>query len=84
MIVLFADKKSGGCVLEIIPIRMTSEELKKLASRTKVVINLIGPYSLYSAPIVEACAKNGTHYLDMYVYINAHRDIYLLSTGQKR
>ena len=28
------------------------------------MINTVGPYHLYSSPVVEACAKNGTHYLD--------------------
>ncbi|KAI5296996.1 hypothetical protein KEM56_005164, partial [Ascosphaera pollenicola] len=51
---------------EIIPVRMTpAEELKKLVVRAKVVVNLVGPYALHSGPIVEACAKNGTHYLDI-------------------
>ncbi|KAI5291680.1 hypothetical protein KEM54_001876 [Ascosphaera aggregata] len=55
------DRKIPG----IIPVRMNTEELKKLACKTRILINLIGPYSLYSAPIVEACAKNGTHYVDI-------------------
>lgn len=29
------------------------------------MINAVGPYHLYSSPVVEACAKNGTHYLDV-------------------
>lgn len=29
------------------------------------MINTVGPYHLYSSPVVEACAKNGTHYLDV-------------------
>lgn len=33
--------------------------------KTRLLINTIGPYHLYSSPIVEACAKNGTHYLDV-------------------
>ena len=33
--------------------------------KTRVLINTIGPYHLYSSPVVEACAKNGTHYLDV-------------------
>ena len=33
--------------------------------KTRVLINTVGPYHLYSSPVVEACAKNGTHYLDV-------------------
>lgn len=33
--------------------------------KTQLLINTIGPYHLYSSPVVEACAKNGTHYLDV-------------------
>ena len=32
--------------------------------KTRVLINTVGPYHLYSSPVVEACARNGTHYLD--------------------
>ena len=34
-------------------------------NKTRLLINTIGPYHLYSSPVVEACAKNGTHYLDV-------------------
>ena len=39
-------------------------DLQSLARKTKILINAVGPYHLYSSPVVEACAKNGTHYLD--------------------
>ena len=39
-------------------------ELEVLVRRTKVLINAIGPYYLYGKAVIEACAKNGTHYLD--------------------
>ena len=29
------------------------------------MLNTIGPYHLYSTPVVESCARNGTHYLDV-------------------
>ena len=29
------------------------------------MINTIGPYYLYGSPVVEVCANNGTHYLDV-------------------
>lgn len=41
------------------------QDLDILTRKTKVLINTVGPYYLYSTPVVEACAKNGTHYLDV-------------------
>lgn len=41
------------------------QDLDALTSKTKILINTVGPYYLYSTPVVEACAKNGTHYLDV-------------------
>ena len=38
--------------------------LKKICQKTKVLINTIGPYHLYSTPVVQACALVGTHYVD--------------------
>ena len=40
-------------------------DLDNLVKKTRVLINTVGPYHLYSSPVVEACAKNGTHYLDV-------------------
>ncbi|KAI9785093.1 MAG: hypothetical protein M1816_000504 [Peltula sp. TS41687] len=40
-------------------------DLDALAKKTKVIITMVGPYALYGAPVVEACAKNGTHYFDV-------------------
>ena len=39
--------------------------MNALVKRARVLINTIGPYYLYSTPVVEACARNGTHYLDV-------------------
>ncbi|KZF21533.1 hypothetical protein L228DRAFT_283684 [Xylona heveae TC161] len=41
------------------------EDLDSLARKTKLVINTVGPYHIYGTPVVEACAINGTHYLDV-------------------
>ncbi|KAL2851601.1 Saccharopine dehydrogenase-domain-containing protein [Aspergillus pseudoustus] len=49
---------------EILTVQLNITELKSLAERTKVLINAVGPYHLYSTPVVEACALTGTHYLD--------------------
>jgi short subunit dehydrogenase-like uncharacterized protein len=47
------------------PAQLNVDELTALAKRTKIILNCIGPYILYSIPVVEACAKTGTHYLDV-------------------
>ena len=39
-------------------------EIDVLTKKTKVLINVVGPYCLYATPVVEACAQNGTHYID--------------------
>ena len=40
-------------------------DLNTLARKTRLLINTVGPYHIHSSPVVEACAKNGTHYLDV-------------------
>ena len=44
---------------------LNADDLNGLTRKTVVLINTVGPYHLYSSPVVEACAKNGTHYLDV-------------------
>ncbi len=39
--------------------------LSAMASRTRVVLNAVGPYSLYGRPVIEACVDAGTHYADL-------------------
>ena len=39
--------------------------LAKLAEQAKVVCTTVGPYAKYGLPLVEACAKAGTHYCDL-------------------
>jgi short subunit dehydrogenase-like uncharacterized protein len=41
------------------------ESLAKMASRAKVVLNLVGPYTLYGAPVIKACVENGASYADL-------------------
>eukprot|EP00029_Vermamoeba_vermiformis_P000780 TRINITY_DN10971_c0_g1_i1.p1 TRINITY_DN10971_c0_g1~~TRINITY_DN10971_c0_g1_i1.p1 ORF type:complete len:417 (+),score=94.67 TRINITY_DN10971_c0_g1_i1:134-1384(+) len=31
----------------------------------KVVINTVGPYTLYGQPVIDACVRFGTHYVDL-------------------
>jgi short subunit dehydrogenase-like uncharacterized protein len=39
--------------------------LAVMAARARVVLNLVGPYTLYGRPVIEACVASGTHYADL-------------------
>jgi len=39
--------------------------LLEMASRTRVVLNLVGPYTRYGWPVIEACVAGGAHYADL-------------------
>jgi short subunit dehydrogenase-like uncharacterized protein len=36
-----------------------------MASRSRVVLDLVGPYTLYGRPVIEACVAGGAHYVDL-------------------
>ncbi len=46
------------------------KQVNKLIERNDVVCNFVGPYAKYAHNIVESCAKNGVHYLDITGEIN--------------
>jgi short subunit dehydrogenase-like uncharacterized protein len=39
--------------------------LAAMASRARVILDLVGPYTLYGEPVIEACVANGSHYVDL-------------------
>lgn len=39
--------------------------LTAMAARTRVVLDLVGPYTLYGGPVIEACVAGGAHYVDL-------------------
>lgn len=39
--------------------------LAAMASRARVVLDLVGPYTRYGRPVIEACVAAGTHYVDL-------------------
>ena len=41
------------------------ESLRAMAARAKAVVNLVGPYTLYGRPVIEACIAAGAHYADL-------------------
>ncbi|RYP07958.1 hypothetical protein DL764_002186 [Monosporascus ibericus] len=49
----------------LLPIDVKSkDDVDVLVKKTKVVISVVGPYAVAGSYIFEACARNGTHYLD--------------------
>ncbi|XP_056641780.1 saccharopine dehydrogenase-like oxidoreductase [Diorhabda sublineata] len=62
-------EKQMGIDLSHIPIVIADvsdrESLKKMAERTRVLINCCGPYAKYGYPVVEACIAAGTHHVDI-------------------
>lgn len=56
---------SQGAQPDVLEVQLTKAELGPLVKKTKIILNTVGPYHLYCTPIVEACAQNGTHYLDV-------------------
>ena len=49
--------------------------LDAMASRTRVVLNGVGPYTLHGRPVIEACVNAGTHYADLTGEIPFVREI---------
>ena len=39
--------------------------LAAMASRARVVLDLVGPYTLHGRPVIEACVGAGAHYVDL-------------------
>ena len=39
--------------------------LAQIASRARVLLNLVGPYTLHGRPVIEACVAEGAHYADL-------------------
>lgn len=41
------------------------DAMNALAARTKVILTSVGPYQMYGSQLVQACASNGTDYVDL-------------------
>jgi short subunit dehydrogenase-like uncharacterized protein len=39
--------------------------LEAMAARAKVVLNMVGPYTLHGEPVIEACIAGGADYMDL-------------------
>ncbi|WP_421775166.1 saccharopine dehydrogenase family protein [Gracilimonas sp.] len=44
---------------------LNKERVEEVVQKTKIVITTAGPFSLYGENVIAACAKFGTHYLDI-------------------
>jgi short subunit dehydrogenase-like uncharacterized protein len=42
-----------------------ADSLARLAAGARVVLDLVGPYTLYGRPVIEACVREGAHYADL-------------------
>lgn len=41
------------------------ESLLRMAKRTRLVLNTVGPYRFFGRPVVKACVDSGTHHIDV-------------------
>lgn len=41
------------------------DSLARMAARSRVVLNLVGPYTRYGQPVIQACVAEGTDYVDL-------------------
>jgi short subunit dehydrogenase-like uncharacterized protein len=65
---LAAVRAEAGARAETPLVRANSDDpasLADLARRSRVVLTTVGPYQLYGAPLVAACAEAGTDYVDL-------------------
>lgn len=46
------------------------DSLLAMARRTSVIVNCVGPYTLYGEPVVKACIESGTHHVDVTGEVN--------------
>jgi short subunit dehydrogenase-like uncharacterized protein len=42
-----------------------ADSLAAMAARARVVLNLVGPYTRFGRPVIEACVAAGSHYVDL-------------------
>lgn len=41
------------------------EQVEAVAQKTRIILTTVGPFSLYGEEVIAACARLGTHYLDI-------------------
>ena len=53
--------------------------LASMAANTKTLISTVGPYAKFGAPVLEACAHEGTHYCDLTGEAQWMAEVYLIA-----
>ena len=43
----------------------STDDMRRLAASSRVIVSTVGPYARFGTPLVEACAAEGTHYCDL-------------------
>ncbi|PYH74392.1 uncharacterized protein BO88DRAFT_439877 [Aspergillus vadensis CBS 113365] len=56
--------QSHSKLLNILVATNSDEDLKYIASQTRLVLNTVGPYCKYGTPVVTACIEKSTAYVD--------------------
>ena len=49
--------------------------LDALCNQCRVLVSLVGPYQIHGIPVVEACLRTGTHFLDITGEANYQREL---------
>eukprot|EP01012_Entosiphon_sulcatum_P032635 TRINITY_DN4147_c0_g1_i1.p1 TRINITY_DN4147_c0_g1~~TRINITY_DN4147_c0_g1_i1.p1 ORF type:complete len:417 (+),score=58.16 TRINITY_DN4147_c0_g1_i1:39-1289(+) len=58
---------------------LSKTSLDSITATTDVVLSTVGPYAKYGLPLVQSCAENGTHYVDLTgeaLFIRKSIDLY--------
>jgi short subunit dehydrogenase-like uncharacterized protein len=59
-------KNNGAVTPELLQADVNDEaSISTLAKSATVIITTVGPYAKYGEPLLKACAKAGTHYVDL-------------------
>ena len=57
------------------------ESLDTITSKAKLIISVVGPYSLYGKKLIESCVNNKCHYLHLsvtiYIYLHLCLSIHI-------
>ena len=53
------------------------ESLRAMTARATVVLNIVGPYTLFGEAVVKTCVETGTHYLDISGENNFNEDMHI-------
>jgi len=68
-------RESAESVDQLLADSENEVSLQELVAQTKVIITTVGPYAYYGSKLVEACAKAGTHYVDLAGEVPWMRDM---------